>query len=95
MHWDPAISAAVAGFKSDENPLGSPYVARYIGSMVADVHRTLLYGGIFIYPADRKSTRGKLRVLYEGFPMALVVEQVSTAAFLFTSSSTPASVLCC
>ena len=35
------------------------------GSMVADVHRTILYGGIFLYPADKKSTKGKLRVLYE------------------------------
>ena len=38
---------------------------RYVGSMVADVHRTLLYGGIFMYPADRQATKGKLRLLYE------------------------------
>ena len=38
---------------------------RYVGSMVSDVHRTILYGGIFLYPADVVSTRGKLRVLYE------------------------------
>ena len=50
------------------------YAARYVGSMVSDVHRTILYGGIFIYPADKKSPKGKLRVLYEGFPMALIVE---------------------
>ena len=42
--------------------------------MVSDVHRTILYGGIYIYPADKKSPKGKLRVLYEGFPMALIVE---------------------
>ena len=42
--------------------------------MVSDVHRTILYGGIFVYPADKKSPKGKLRVLYEGFPMALIVE---------------------
>merc|ERR1712139_683065 len=42
---------------------------------VSDVHRTLLYGGIFLYPADKKSTKGKLRVLYEGFPMAMITEQ--------------------
>jgi fructose-1,6-bisphosphatase I len=46
----------------------SPYAARYVGSMVADMHRTLLYGGIFLYPG------GKLRLLYECFPMALLVE---------------------
>ncbi|CAN6595499.1 hypothetical protein TRVA0_001S01288 [Trichomonascus vanleenenianus] len=57
-----------------------PYSARYIGSMVADVHRTLLYGGIFAYPADKKSKKGKLRLLYEGFPMAFVVEQAGGRA---------------
>merc|ERR1712079_358728 len=62
------------------------YSARYVGSMVSDVHRTLLYGGIFLYPADKKSKKGKLRVLYEGFPMAMITEQAggmaSTGEFL-------------
>jgi fructose-1,6-bisphosphatase I len=53
-----------------------PYSSRYIGSMVADVHRTLLYGGIFGYPDDKKSKKGKLRLLYEAFPMAYLTEQV-------------------
>jgi fructose-1,6-bisphosphatase I len=44
--------------------------------MVADVHRTLLYGGIFGYPDDKKSKKGKLRLLYEAFPMAYLTEQV-------------------
>jgi fructose-1,6-bisphosphatase I len=44
--------------------------------MVADVHRTLLYGGIFGYPDDKKSKNGKLRLLYEAFPMAFLTEQV-------------------
>ena len=57
----------------------SPYSARYIGSMVADVHRTLLYGGIFGYPDDKKSKSGKLRMLYEAFPMAFLTEQVRIA----------------
>ena len=57
-----------------------PYSARYIGSMVADVHRTLLYGGIFGYPADKKSSSGKLRLLYEGFPMAFLIEQAGGVA---------------
>ena len=57
-------------------PPKTPYSARYIGSMVADVHRTLLYGGIFGYPDDKKSKKGKLRLLYEAFPMAFLVEQV-------------------
>lgn len=48
--------------------------------MVADVHRTLLYGGIFGYPADKKSKSGKLRLLYEGYPMAYLVEQAGGLA---------------
>lgn len=51
------------------------YTQRYVGSMVADVHRTLLKGGIFIYPADEKNTSGKLRLLYEAKPMAFLIEQ--------------------
>lgn len=58
----------------------SPYSARYIGSMVADVHRTLLYGGIFGYPDDKKSKKGKLRLLYEAFPMAFLTEQAGGVA---------------
>merc|ERR1719436_1807791 len=67
--WDEPIRSYVQGCKQ------SGYAARYVGSMVSDVHRTLLYGGIFLYPADKKSTKGKLRVLYEGFPMAMITEQ--------------------
>lgn len=51
-----------------------PYSLRYVGSMVADVHRTLLHGGVFAYPADKKSKSGKLRLLYECFPMAFIME---------------------
>ena len=50
-------------------------------SMVADVHRTLLYGGVFLYPADKKSPNGKLRVLYEVFPMSFLMEQAGGQAF--------------
>lgn len=62
IHWDQPIKDAVEEFKKSEKP----YSARYVGSMVADIHRTLLYGGIYIYPADKKSPKGKLRCLYEG-----------------------------
>src|SRR3989339_1349191 len=53
---------------------GKPFQARYIGSMVADIHRTLLYGGIFIYPSDKRNDHGKLRLMYECNPMAFIVE---------------------
>ncbi len=52
-----------------------PYKARYIGSLVADFHRTLLYGGIFLYPGDQKTPAGKLRLLYEAAPLALLAQQ--------------------
>lgn len=57
-----------------------PYSARYVGSMVSDVHRTLLYGGIFMYPGDTKSPNGKLRLLYEGNPMSMIIEQAGGKA---------------
>jgi len=53
---------------------GKPYQARYVGSMVADIHRTLLYGGIFIYPGDRRNAKGKLRLVYECNPVSFIVE---------------------
>eukprot|EP00256_Glycine_max_P035872 XP_006582589.1 fructose-1,6-bisphosphatase, cytosolic-like [Glycine max] len=59
----------------------SPKSLRYIGSMVANVHCTLLYGGIFLYPVDKKSPKGKLRVLYGVFPMSFLMEQAGGHAF--------------
>lgn len=59
---------------------GKPYGARYIGSMVADVHRTLMYGGIFAYPATKEAPKGKLRLLYECNPMAYIMEQAGGLA---------------
>merc|ERR1712190_292515 len=74
LQWDAPILKKVQEYKD------KGYSARYVGSMVSDVHRTLLYGGIFLYPADKKSTKGKLRVLYEGFPMAMITEQAGGVA---------------
>lgn len=74
LQWDQPIVDFVEKCKDDG------YAARYVGSMVSDVHRTLLYGGIFLYPADKKSPKGKLRVLYEGFPMAMITEEAGGVA---------------
>merc|ERR1712071_373997 len=52
---------------------GTKFSSRYIGSMVGDVHRTLLYGGVFGYPGDKKNVNGKLRLLYEGAPMSFIM----------------------
>jgi len=54
--------------------------ARYIGSLVADFHRNLISGGIFLYPADTRNPHGKLRLLYEAAPLAFVVEQAGGRA---------------
>jgi fructose-1,6-bisphosphatase I len=70
-YWSEAVKAWIELVKYGEE---KPYSARYIGSMVADAYRTLLYGGIFAYPADSKSPKGKLRILYECAPMAMVFE---------------------
>lgn len=81
MYWDDACKEYFAMLKQPrESNKNKPYSARYIGSMVADVHRTLLYGGVFAYPADSKSKKGKLRVLYECFPMAMLMEQAGGKA---------------
>jgi fructose-1,6-bisphosphatase I len=56
------------------------YGARYIGSLVADFHRTLLKGGVFLYPPTDKAPRGKLRLLYEAYPLAMIAEQAGGAA---------------
>jgi len=74
--WSPAIKEYVKSKKQGEKPYGG----RYIGSMVADVHRTLKYGGIFMYPQTASNPTGKLRVLYECMPMAFIMEQAGGMA---------------
>ena len=80
LYWEEPVKEYVNSLKYPAD--GKPYSARYIGSMVADAYRTLLYGGIFAYPADKKSTKGKLRILYECAPMAMVFENGESLASL-------------
>jgi len=76
--WDQSVVQYV---QDKKNPAkGKPYGARYVGSMVADVHRTIKYGGIFIYPATSDSPNGKLRLLYECNPMAFIITQAGGKA---------------
>ncbi|KAH7553783.1 hypothetical protein JRO89_XS12G0055900 [Xanthoceras sorbifolium] len=72
--WDDNLKKYIDDLK-DPGPSGKPYSARYIGSLVGDFHRTLLYGGIYGYPSDKKSKNGKLRLLYECAPMSFIAEQ--------------------
>ncbi|KAG5936010.1 hypothetical protein E4U59_005242 [Claviceps monticola] len=79
LYWEDTTLAYFASLKQAQAD-GKPYSSRYIGSMVADAYRTLLYGGIFAYPADKKSPKGKLRILYECAPMAMVFENAGGQA---------------
>jgi len=77
--WTPAVQRVVGAFKNGEGTV-QPKNARYIGSLVADFHRNLISGGIFLYPAATNYPQGKLRLLYEAAPLALVVEQAGGRA---------------
>ncbi|XP_037958690.1 fructose-1,6-bisphosphatase 1 [Teleopsis dalmanni] len=76
--WEAGVYNYVAAKKDPTK--GKPYGARYVGSMVADVHRTIKYGGIFIYPATKSAPNGKLRLLYECNPMAYLIEEAGGLA---------------
>ncbi|KAM8998959.1 LOW QUALITY PROTEIN: fructose-1,6-bisphosphatase 1-like [Sarcophilus harrisii] len=77
--FDPAITEYIQKKKFPQDNT-APYGARYVGSIVADVHQTLVYGGVFLYPANKKSPKGKLRLLYECNPMAFVMEKAEGLA---------------
>ena len=76
--WNDPVANYIRKVKNPES--GSPYSLRDVGSMVSDVHRTLLYGGIFLYPEDKKTQTGKLRVLYEVLPMSFIIEMAGGKA---------------
>ncbi len=79
-YWHPGLKKYIKYIQDADNRGRKPYSARYIGSMVADIHRNLLYGGIFIYPADKLNPNGKLRLMYECNPMAFIIEQAGGRA---------------
>ena len=78
--WDDPTRRFVDLIRSRKDDRYQKTSSRYIGSLVADFHRNLLYGGIFMYPADAKTGKGKLRLLYECAPMAMLAEQAGGAA---------------
>lgn len=81
QRWSPGIRAYVDYVKSaSEGDKSRPYSHRYVGSLVADFHRILLKGGVFLYPADAKNKNGKLRLLYECAPLAFLAEQAGGKA---------------
>jgi len=73
--WHDGMKKYVKYLQEEDKATKRPYSTRYIGSMVADIHRTLLYGGIFMYPGDTRNSNGKLRLMYEANPVSFIVEQ--------------------
>jgi fructose-1,6-bisphosphatase I len=80
QEWYPSTRGYIDYLQQRDKASGRPYSGRYVGSLVADFHRTLLKGGIFLYPADPKNTNGKLRLMYEAAPLATVAEQAGGRA---------------
>ncbi len=78
--FDPQLRAYLAYCQSNENQTGKPYSGRYIGSLVADFHRNLIKGGIYIYPTVPSAPKGRLRLLYECNPLAFIAEQAGGLA---------------
>jgi fructose-1,6-bisphosphatase I len=74
--WAPGVQAYIERLRDPKRKYGS----RYIGTLIADFHRNLLKGGVFLYPATKKNPEGKLRLLYEAFPTAFIVEKAGGSA---------------
>lgn len=72
--WHDGVKKYIKYLQEEDKNSNRPYSGRYIGSLVADFHRTLLYGGIFLYPSDKKNINGKLRLMYEANPLSMIVE---------------------
>ena len=80
LYWHPGLKNFIKYLQDEDKETDRPYSSRYIGSMVADIHRNLLYGGLFMYPADSRNPNGKLRLQYECNPMAFIIEQAGGRA---------------
>ncbi len=78
--WEKNLQDYVNYIKSPADDKSRPYSSRYIGTAIADVHRTLFYGGIFMYPGDSSSPYGKLRLIYEVNPLAAIIEEAGGRA---------------
>lgn len=80
VHFPEGVKKYIRNCQLDEKEQKKPYTLRYIGSLVSDFHRNLIKGGIYIYPSSLKSPKGKLRLLYEGNPLAMIAEQAGGMA---------------
>lgn len=80
LHFPEGVKKYIKFCQEEDKSSSRPYSSRYIGSGVADIHRNLIVGGIYIYPTTTKSPKGKLRVLYECNPLAFIIEQAGGIA---------------
>jgi fructose-1,6-bisphosphatase I len=80
VHFPPGVKEYIKYCQDLDKDTNRPYTLRYIGSLVADFHRNLIKGGIYIYPPTYKSPNGKLRLLYECNPLAFIAEQAGSKA---------------
>lgn len=79
-HFPDGVKKYIKYCQVEDTPTNRPYTSRYTGSMVADIHRNMIKGGIFIYPCTAQSRKGKLRLVYECNPMAFIIEQAGGIA---------------
>lgn len=80
LHFPEGVKKFIKYCQEEDKQTNRPYSSRYIGSGVADIHRNLIVGGIYIYPTTTKSPKGKLRLLYECNPLAFIIEQAGGKA---------------
>jgi len=80
VHFPEGVKKYIKFCQVEDKDTNRPYTSRYIGSMVADLHRNLIKGGIFIYPVTANAPKGKLRLVYECNPMAFIIEQAGGKA---------------
>lgn len=80
VHFPEGVKKYIKYCQVEDESSDRPYTSRYIGSMVGDIHRSLINGGIYIYPTTARSPEGKLRLLYECNPMAFIIEQAGGKA---------------
>jgi fructose-1,6-bisphosphatase I len=80
LHFPDGVKKYIKYCQEEDKTTNRPYSSRYIGSGVADIHRNLITGGVYIYPTTTKSPNGKLRLLYECNPLAFIIEQAGGKA---------------
>jgi fructose-1,6-bisphosphatase I len=80
LHFPEGVKKYIKYCQEEDKATNRPFSSRYIGSGVADIHRNLLVGGVYIYPTTTKSPKGKLRLLYECNPLAFILEQAGGKA---------------